>query len=60
MAQTLQVRVLRPLHKAAVHNECGLPMCAVAVLEPGLSRERTEENNSSALDHSATATHSIT
>ena len=33
-AQTLQVRVLRLVPKAAVKNECGLPMCAMAGLEP--------------------------
>ena len=33
-AQTLQVTVLCPVPKAVVHNECGLPMCAVAGFEP--------------------------
>ena len=34
-AQTLQIKVLWPVSKATVHNECGLPglMCAVAGLE---------------------------
>ena len=26
--QTLQIRVLMPRAEAAVHNECGLPVCA--------------------------------
>ena len=47
-AQTLLVRVLRPVPKAAPYNEFGLMMCAVAVLEPRLSRDRTQKNEASA------------
>ena len=32
-AQTVQGKVLVLMHKAAVHNECGLPMCAVTGLD---------------------------
>ena len=34
MAQTLQVTVLQPVAKVALHNECGLSMCATTGLEP--------------------------
>ena len=40
--------------KAAAHNECGLPMCAVAGLDPELSRERMQKE-SSAVDHGDTS-----
>ena len=35
-AQTLHVRVLRPVLKVAIHNEYGSPMCAVVGFKPGL------------------------
>ena len=33
-AQTLQLRVLRPMPKALVLNDCGLPMCALVGFYP--------------------------
>ena len=53
LAQTLQISVLRPVPKATVHNECGLPMCAVDGLEPELANTR-KKNETNALYHSAT------
>ena len=49
--QTLQVRVLRLVLNAAVHNEYGLLMCAVAGSNPGLSNEGTPSNKASALGY---------
>ena len=45
-----------PAGKAASYNECGLPMCAVAGLEP---RRPTQKNEVSAIDHSTMATHNF-
>ena len=48
-AQTLQVKVQRPVPIDAIHSRCGLPMCAVAGLELRLSREHTQKHEASAL-----------
>ena len=55
--QTLQIRVLQPVPKAIVHNESGLPMCAVAGLEPWTLAWTYLKSEASVLDRLATATH---
>ena len=37
-------KVLLPVSKAAIHNECGLPMCAAAGLEHIQQHENNEGN----------------
>ena len=42
---TLQVRMLQPVSKDTVHNECGLPMCAVVGLEPRTLEHAQKNDN---------------
>ena len=52
--QTLQIMVLRPMSKAAVQNECGMLMCAVAGPEPQDCRMSISKTPKATFDHGDT------